>query len=184
MTGGTGLAPNRNLWDLYAAFVARVNRLFGIIAGVLVMVIVGVVVLAILAREVGIPLIWAQDVAQVAFIWLVFLSLAPGLESGHHVTVELFEPIVPQGLCRHLDSVAALACLLFGLVFLAQLWALTSRSMADGRLALMTIQIQLKWLQLAGPIGLVQFCLTAIMQLGRALQSRDGERPVPTAGHS
>ncbi len=170
-------------FGLYEAFVTRVNRLFAAVAAVLVMAVVAVVVLAIVTRELGISLIWANDVAQVAFVWLVFLSLAPALASGHHVTVELFEPVVPMALRRHLDVVAALACLVFGVVFLLQLWALTSRSIADGRMALMAVPIPLKWLQLAGPIGLLQFCLTALLQLVVALRRPGNERRMPKAGH-
>jgi len=170
------------VFGLYEALVKRLNGLFAILASILVLVVIAVIVLSIVSREMGISLLWANDMAQVAFVYLVFLSFAPALQSGHHVTVELFEPLVPGVIRRHLDIVAALACLVFGLIFLNQLWALTSRAIADGRMAVMAVPVQLKWVQIAGPIGLVQFCLAAIAQLGNAIL-RPGAGRAPSAGH-
>ena len=171
------------VFALYETIVKGLNRLFATLASLLVVVIVAVIVLAITTREMGISLLWANDLAQVAFVYLVFLSFGPALASGHHVTVELFEPIVPLRLRRHLDVVAALACIVFGIVFLLQLWALTSRAIGDGRMAVMAVPLQLKWIQLAGPIGLTQFCLTAILQLGTAVLRPGDAARVPSAGH-
>lgn len=168
--------------DAYASLVTAINRLFARVASALVLTVVGVIVLAIVTRWLGISLLWAGDAAQIAFVWLVFLSFAPALQSGHHVTVELFEPLVPRPMRRHLDLVAALACLIFGAVFLFQLWALTSRSIADGRMAVMAIPVPLKWVQIAGPIGLGQFCLTALLHLMTAI-FRPAQAAVPSAGH-
>lgn len=157
--------------QLFAAFeatVKRLNDLFAALASALVLVVVAVVILAIVARGLGISVLWANDVAQIAFVYLVFLSFGPALQTGHHVTVELFEPLVPGPLRKYLDHVAALACLVFGVIFLFQLWRLTSRSLDDGRLALAAIAIPLGWIQIAGPIGLAQFVLTALMNLGLA----------------
>ena len=172
-----------HVFGLYEALVKRLNSLFTLFACGLVMVIVGVVILAIVTREMGISLLWANDAAQIAFVYLTFLSFGPALASGHHVTVELFEPLVPRALRRHLDVVASLACITFGGIFLYELWNLASRSFADDRMANMAISIQLKWIQLAGLIGVAQFCLTAVLQLGVAL-ARPAGRPRPaSAGH-
>lgn len=168
---------------LFETWVKRLNDLFTVIARILVTVIVAVIIVAIVAREMGIGLIWANDVAQIAFVYVAFLSFGPALQTGHHVTVELFEPIVPAALRRHLDKVAAFACLLFGSVFLYQLWNLTGRAFADGRMANMAISIELKWILVAGPIGVALFCVTALQQLvssiARGQQHRQG-----TGGHA
>ena len=166
----------------FAAAVTAINRGFARVASALVLLVVAVVVLAIVGRQLGIVLLWPGDVAQIAFVWLVFLSLGPALQSGHHVTVELFEPLVPRVLRRRLDIVAALACLVFGIVFLFQLWALTSRSIHDGRMAVMAIPVALKWVQIAGPVGLAQFCLTAALHLLTAIL-RPGHGRAAQAGH-
>lgn len=168
---------------LFETWVRRLNSLFAVIARILVMAIVVVIILAIVTREMGIGLIWANDVAQIAFVYVAFLSFGPALQTGHHVTVELFEPIVPAPLRRHLDTVAAFACLLFGSVFLYQLWNLTGRAFADDRMANMAISIELKWIQVAGPLGVALFCLTALQQLISSIV-RGGQRRERTGGHA
>jgi len=171
------------IFGLLEAIVKRINSLFALVACGLVLVVVAVVILAIVTRELGISVLWANDAAQIAFIYLAFLSFGPALASGHHVTVELFEPLVPKALRKYLDIVAALACVIFGLIFLYQLWNLASRAFADDRMAVMAIPIQLKWIQLAGLIGVAQFCLTAVLQLGTALTGRDDTQRDLIAGH-
>lgn len=167
----------------FETWVKRLNNLFAIFARILVMVIVVVIVVTIVTREMGIGLIWANDVAQIAFVYVAFLSFGPALQTGHHVTVELFEPIVPAPLRKHLDTVAAFACLLFGSVFLYQLWYLTGRAFADDRMANMAISIELKWIQVAGPIGVALFCLTALQQLISSIV-RGEQRREGTGGHA
>lgn len=168
---------------LFETAVKRLNGLFALVACFLVLLIVAVIIVAIVAREMGIGLIWANDVAQVAFVYVAFLSFGPALSSGHHVTVELFEPIVPAPLRKHLDAIAAFACLVFGLVFLYQLWNLAGRAFADDRMANMAIAIELKWIQVAGPIGVALFCLTALQQLVSAVLRTDKPR-VAGGGHA
>lgn len=168
---------------MFETWVRRLNNLFTFIARVLVMVIVVVIILAIVTREMGIGLIWANDVAQIAFVYVAFLSFGPALQTGQHVTVELFEPIVPAPLRKHLDAIAAFACLLFGSVFLYQLWNLTGRAFADGRMANMAISIELKWIQVAGPLGVALFCLTALQQLISSIV-RGERRRQGTGGHA
>jgi len=167
-------SPLGRAFGLYETLVKRLNSLFTLVACGLVVFVVAIVILAIVAREMGASLLWVNDVAQIAFVYLAFLSFGPALASGHHVTVELFETLMPTPLRRHLDAIAALACIIFGAVFLYQLWNLAGRAVADNRLAVMAIPIQLKWIQLAGLIGVAQFLLTAVLQFGLAL-SRPGE---------
>ena len=153
-------------FDHFEWGVKRVNALFALLAAGLVLVVMIVGVTATLSRALGLNLLWAHDSAQVAFVYLVFLTLGPALQTGHHVSVELFETLIPARTRKYLDHVAAIACILFGAIFLKFLWQLTSRSFEDGRLAMAAIEIPLKWIQLAGPLGAIQFILTAIMNLG------------------
>ncbi|AJE48453.1 TRAP transporter small permease [Celeribacter indicus] len=153
---------------LFKSVVEGVNALFTALACILVAAIGIIVVAATLARTFGTPQMWAHDYAQIAFVYVVFLSFAPALQSGQHVTVELFEELVPQSARRYLDHVAALACIVFGAIFCWYLWQLTARSFADGRLANAVVPVQLKWIQIIGPIGLIQFLLTALLQLFEA----------------
>ncbi|MAM61370.1 MULTISPECIES: TRAP transporter small permease [Maritimibacter] len=150
--------------------VEGVNALFTFVACLLIAAIGLIVVGATLARAFGEPQMWAHDYAQIAFTYVVFLSLAPALQSGQHVTVELFEGFLPNWIRKYLDHVAAIACLIFGIVFCWYLWKLTSRAFSDNRLATAVIAVQLKWIQVIGPIGVLQFVLTAVLRLFEAQQ--------------
>lgn len=176
-------SPASETLAMFEVVVKKLNGFFALLACGLVVVVMAVVVVAIVAREIGLPLLWATDIAQIAFVYMAFLSFGPALASGHHVTVELFEPLVPRPLRRYLDAVAALACALFGAIFLYELWSLAGRSFADGRMAVTVIPIQLKWIQLAGLIGVAQFCLTALLQFALAVAAPGRRQGNLSAGH-
>lgn len=156
------------MFSVFERVTKRINGLFALTASVLVFVIMILVVGSVVARGLGMGVIWVHDVAQFAFVYVAFLSLAPALQTGQHVAVELFEPFFPPGVRRRLGYVAALACIVFGAVFLFQLWRVTQRSFMDNRLAVAVVEMQLKWLHVVGPIGAAQFVLTAVMNLGLA----------------
>lgn len=161
-------APRSQAFLLFKSTVEGVNALFTAIACLLVAAIGIIIVAATLARTFGAPQMWAHDYAQIAFVYVVFLSFAPALQNGQHVTVELFESFVPRPARRFLDHFAAIACIIFGAIFCWYLWKLTARAFSDNRLATAVISIQLKWIQVIGPIGVLQFVLTAILRLFEA----------------
>lgn len=163
----------------YDRAVRAINRAFAAAASVGTLVIVGLVLFAVASRAAGVPILWPFDVAQFALAYVFFLGLAPALESGHHVVVELFDRAVPRPIRPYVLHIAALLTLVFGTVFLWQLWRSTSRAFDDNRLAVAAIAVPLKWIYVIGPIGTVQFILTAIAELGRVHWS-DG-RPTPEA---
>lgn len=154
--------PSVDMIGAYQTSVRTINRVFAGACCVLALVIVVTVILSITLRAVGAPLVWADDVAQIAFLYLFFLGLAPALESGHHVAVELFDTFVPGRIQRYLGVVSTIFIAAFSLIFLLQLWKLTGRSFATGRLASTVLPIPLQWLQIAGPVGVAHLLLTAI----------------------
>ena len=151
----------------YDQVTKSVNRTFAAAASIGTVVIVGLVLFAVVSRVAGVPILWPYDVAQFALAYVFFLGLAPTLESGHHVVVELFDKAVPRPLRPYVLHLAALLTILFGAVFLWQLWRSTSRAFGDNRLAVAAITVPLKWIYVIGPIGTFQFILTGIAELGR-----------------
>ncbi len=88
--------------DALERFTRLVNRVFAIAARVIVLGIVLVVIREVFFRYVlNAPSIWAMDGSSFALVFVFFLALAPALESGHHVAVDLFDPLVPARLRRH-----------------------------------------------------------------------------------
>jgi TRAP-type C4-dicarboxylate transport system permease small subunit len=145
-----------------------VNRVFAAAACLATVLIVLLVLGSVGARVMGTHLLWPYDVAQFTLVYVVFLALAPALESGHHVVVELFDAVIPHFIRPWVQHVAAVLTILFGAVLLYQLYRVTSRAFADDRLAVAAITVPLKWVYVIGPIGTAQFILTALAELGRA----------------
>ena len=115
---------------------------------------------------------------------LAGLSMVSALafESGHHVVVELFDRLIPRPVRPYVQQFAAVLTIVFGAVFLYQLYRMTSRAFADDRLAVAAIAVPLKWVYIIGPIGIVQFNLTALAELGRA-QWKAGADAEATPSH-
>jgi TRAP-type C4-dicarboxylate transport system permease small subunit len=157
------------IWFLrYERMTKAVNKLFAAIASVLTVAIVLLVLLAVGARLAGTHILWPYDITQFTLVYVVFLAIAPALESGHHVVVELFDRLVPRPVRPYVQYVAAILTIIFAAVFLYHLYRLTSRAFGDDRLAVAAIAVPLKWVYVIGPIGIIQFILTAFAQLGRA----------------
>ena len=145
-----------------------INRAFAAAASILALVILVVVLIDVTLRWVAEPSVWAHDIARYTLLYLFFLALAPALQSGHHVAVDMFDRIVPAPLRPYQAHAAAVLTAAFGGVLLWQLTRLTSQAFADSRLAPATIPLPLRWIYVLGPVGAAQFALTALVQLGRA----------------
>jgi len=145
-----------------------INRAFAAAASILVLAILVVVLIDVTLRFIAEPTVWAHDIARYSLLYLFFLALAPALESGHHVAVDMFDRLLPARLRRYQAHSAAVLTAAFGALLLWQLARLTSQALADNRLAPATIPIPLRWIYVLGPVGAAQFVLTALVQLGRA----------------
>lgn len=157
--------------------VKAVNHAFAAAASLLTVAIVLLVLLAVVTRVAGSPTLWPYDFAQFTLVYVVFLAMAPALESGHHVVVELFDGLIPGAVKRFVGHIAMGLVILFGAVFLWHLYRVTARAFGDDRLAVAAIAVPLKWVYLIGPIGVAQFILTALMGFGRSLWPYDGAFP-------
>lgn len=166
-------SPLPDWFRLFERATRAVNRAFAAGASAGIVGIVGLVLFAVVSRSSGAPILWPYDIAQFTLTYVFFLGLAPALESGHHVVVELFDQLVPRPLRPYVLQIAATLTAAFGCVLLWQLWRSTSRAFGDDRLAVAAISVHLKWIYVVGPIGTTQFILTAIAELGRARWGAD-----------
>lgn len=71
--------------------------------------LIGAVALQVLARNIlKSPLIWTSDVAQLLFVWLIFVGAAVGLRSGAHYRVDML-PAGNRGVNLLADVLSLLA---------------------------------------------------------------------------
>lgn len=142
--------------------VSAVNRWFGAVAGVMILVLMIVVAQDVARRTLfGAPSLWALDVARILLTQVFFLALAPALQSGHHVAVDLFAGIWPKAWADHVSRVAAFLSVVFaGILLWFVAWSV-ARDFAEDALAQTVLPIPKKWIVAIAPVGCAQFLLTA-----------------------
>lgn len=172
-TPGTATADmqrDRSRLDAAEAFTRTVNRLFALAASVLAAAIVLVVVREVVLRYgFNAPSTWGMDITRYLLQFTFFLALAPALESGHHVHVDLFDPLVPRAWRRWQRVSGHALVVFFGAVLLWYVLELTIDAFETDELSFSVIPIKLKYVYWIGPVGTLQFLLTGCVQLLRSL---------------
>ena len=152
-------------------FTQRVNRIFVLIGSVLVAAMMLVTVREVFVRYVlDDPSRWAMDGSRFALVYVFFLALAPALESGHHVSVDLFDPLLPRAVRRYQQPAAYLLVLFFAAVLFYYVSAVTLEVFDTGEMTYSVVPVQLKYIYCIGPIGVGEFWLTALVGFIRACQ--------------
>lgn len=174
--------PHLALLDGLERVVHAVNSLFVAIASVLVVGIVIVTVREVILRYgFNDPSLWAMDGARYALSFVFFLALGPALQSGHHVTVDLFDRFLPERLKPYQPVTGYLLTLAFATVLLRYTLDLTIEVFETGEMTFAAVPVALKYVYWIGPVGALQFWLTALVGLVRAGQAL---RPGPAMrGH-
>jgi TRAP-type C4-dicarboxylate transport system permease small subunit len=162
------MTNGRSWIDKAEAFTRAVNRMFAFIACILVMVIVLIIVREVVLRYgFNAPSTWALDVSRYLLLFTFFLALAPALESGHHVHVDLFDPLVPPAW-HHWQHVSGwVLVVFFGAVLFWYVLDVTIDVFETDELSFSVISIKLKHLYWIGPVGTLQFLLTGCVRLVR-----------------
>jgi TRAP-type C4-dicarboxylate transport system permease small subunit len=161
---------NGGSWiDVAEAFTRAVNRAFAFIGRMLVTIIVLVIVREVVLRYgFNAPSTWALDVARFLLLFTFFVALAPALESGHHVHVDLFDPLVPP-VWRHWQYISGwVLVVFFGAVMFWYVLDVTIDVFETDELSFSVIPIKLKHLYWIGPVGTLQFLLTGCVRLVRS----------------
>jgi TRAP-type C4-dicarboxylate transport system permease small subunit len=163
----------------FVRFTRVVNRVFLVVAGALTVAILAIVVHDIVRRSVfDDPTIWGLDYSRFALVYVAFLALAPALQAGTHVNVDLVEQALPARIRRWVRVVALALVLVFGFFLLWQVWLATVEAFEDDSLFPTMVSVKLKEVYWIGPVGMAQFMLTALAQLivewrGGAADARD-----------
>jgi TRAP-type C4-dicarboxylate transport system permease small subunit len=159
---------DRSWLDAAEAFTRTLNRLFALIACALVAAIVMIVVREVVLRYgFNAPSTWGMDVSRYLLQFTFFLALAPALESGHHVHVDLFDPLVPAGWHRAQRIAGWMLVVFFGAVLFWYVLDLAIDVFETDEFSFSVVPIKLKYLYWIGPVGTLQFLLTGCVMLVR-----------------
>jgi TRAP-type C4-dicarboxylate transport system permease small subunit len=158
-------------------FTHAVNRVFLRLAGALTAAILAILLYDLVMRNVfDAPTTWAMDIARFTLVFVFFFALAPALESGAHVAVDILDHYLPPAARRALRIVALALMLVFGAFLLWQLASTTIEAFADDALFPTLVAVKLKHVFWIGPLGVIEFLLTALALLGRALHGAADRR--------
>lgn len=150
------------------AFTRLVNRAFAAFACILVLVIMALIVTAVFYRYVlHDPIAWVLDITIFLLVFVFFLAVAPALESGSHIEVDMFDPLIPKEWRKPIRGLGKLLTLAFALIFFWFVAAFYHDIVEVDELSFTMLTVQLKLIYWIGPIGALQFLLTAIVQFIR-----------------
>lgn len=150
------------------------NRVFILLAGLLAVAICAIIFYDVLMRNAfDAPTIWALDVSRFLLVYLFFLALAPALQSGGHVSVDILQQWVSPRAWRRLRIVAVALTIVFGCILLWQLTRATVDVFESNELFPTAIPLRVKYVYWIGPVGTLEFILTAIVQFGAAWNAPD-----------
>jgi TRAP-type C4-dicarboxylate transport system permease small subunit len=162
----------------FHAIVAKVNGWFLRLSGVAVLLVLVGILWEIVSRNVfGLPTSWALDSSRFALVFVFFLALAPALQSGAHVAVDILYEYLPGGPKRILQSVALVLVICFALLLLWYVWLETYEAFVYDGSFTATISVKMKTIYWIGPLGTIQFLMTAVSMLLRLVQKDELVEP-------
>jgi TRAP-type C4-dicarboxylate transport system permease small subunit len=165
-----------NFLSAYVRFTRAVNRAFVFVAGALAVAILAVVANDIVRRSVfDDPTMWGLDYSRFGLVYLAFFAMAPALQAGTHVNVDLVEHALPPKIRRWVRLIALILVLVFGSYLLWYLMKSTREVFVEDSLfpTVVTVKhIEVYWV---APLGILQFLLTGVAMLIE--EWRNGARP-------
>ena len=165
----TPLARGRGNWlDRAEAFTRVVNWAFAALACILVLIIMTLIVVSVFYRYVlDDPIAWVLDITIFLLVFVFFLAVAPALQSGSHIEVDMFDPLIPTAWRKPVRMLGKLLTLIFAAIFFWFVLAYYRDIVEIDELSFTMITVQLKLIYWIGPVGAFQFLLTAIVQFIR-----------------
>jgi len=158
----------RDWFDRLEAFTRAVNRWFAAAACLLVLVIMTAIMVQIVYGFVlDDPIAWVLDITIFLLVFVFFLAVAPTLQSGSHIEVDMFDSLIPQRHHKAVRLIGKLLTVAFGAIFLCYVAAFYYDIVELDEVSFTMLIVQLKYLYWIGPLGAAQFLLTAIVLLIR-----------------
>lgn len=149
-------------------FTRVVNRIFAAVACLLVLVIMTAIVVQIVYRFVlDDPIAWVLDITIFLLVFVFFLSVAPALQSGSHIEVDMFDALIADRYRKAVRLIGKILTVIFAAVFLWTIAAFYTDIVEIDEVSFTMLIVQLKYLYWIGPLGALQFLLTAVVLLIR-----------------
>jgi C4-dicarboxylate transporter DctQ subunit len=109
-------------------------------------------------------LAWIEELCLFGLVWLIFLSLALGLESGRHIGMRMVLTRMPAARQRAAKLVINLAGLVFS-AYLAKIGFDITIFVANSGQTSPTLNISMLWLYIVMPVGFGLLALRYLIEL-------------------
>jgi TRAP-type C4-dicarboxylate transport system permease small subunit len=168
VTPAVQLRERAGWFEQIEAFTRAVNRIFAALACLLVLGIMTAIVVQIVYRFVlNDPVAWVLDITIFLLVFVFFLSVAPALQSGSHIEVDMFDAMIADRYRKPVRLIGKILTVVFAAIFLWYVAAYYYDVVEVDEVSFTMLIVQLKYLYWIGPLGALQFLLTAIVQLIR-----------------
>ena len=156
--------------------VTRTNRVFlAISCGLAALIMLAILQDVVRRYAFNDPSAWVLDICSFMLVYLFFLALAPALEAGSHVSVELFDRFMSDSLRKLVFILGSVLTVIFAAVLFRMLLTETIEAFVDDNtFPASTIPMKMKYVWVIGPVGVAQFILTALVLLAAGLRKDQG----------
>lgn len=149
--------------------VDRIGKMLDILARRLTQICVAIMTIAVVMQVfwryfLGDPLIWAEELARYALVWMTFIGAAVALRSGQLACMDLIVTRFPPGVQRWINAFVALVnCVLLAFLFYCSINLVGMPSVVAQKSPAM--RVQMSYVYLALPIGLGLLLLQTFFQM-------------------
>jgi TRAP-type C4-dicarboxylate transport system permease small subunit len=113
------------------------------------------------------PIAWVLDITIFLLVFVFFLAVAPALQSGAHIEVDMFDSMIAERYRKPVRLIGKILTVIFAAIFLWYVAAFYYDIVEVDEISFTMLIVQLKYLYWIGPLGALQFLLTAVVQLIR-----------------
>lgn len=163
--------------SLYRVTMKRIYKKFCKIEELITLILLAglatLVFVSALFRTFKHPLNWAQDVALVAFAWLIFFGSDVAMRGAGLIGVDLFVKKLPASLQKTLDIVFKSMII----VFLSVLVVYGVKMTVTGwERQIPALEISYSWVTLAVPVGAFFMIISTVFKLIERIKTPAGEK--------
>ena len=133
-----------------------------ILAGGMLCLIAILVFWSAIARTIGMPVNWAQDVSLLAFAWLTFIGADIIIKTGNLIRIDMLVNLFPKSIQKILTLIFDVLMLLFLLILIVYGFILVSQSWSR---TFNTMKLSYAWCTLAVPAGALLMFVSCIEKL-------------------
>lgn len=128
--------------------------------------IVFFVFIASIMRWAGHPIAWSVELAQLLFVWVIFLGANRALREDGHIGIDFLTKKLPDKI-RHIIEILILIFMLVFLLFLVRYGILLSIENFVRQIGALTISYS--FITLSVPIGSIMMAITIIFKIWRKI---------------